>query len=114
MLDDISSIWNRQRIRRNREGVSQCGRPFPLHGIPSALNTVDYGIEMNEKELNIYESKLEILPHLSCSKLIKYICVCIMEENNIALPKDPESMQTLYTFSGEDIRNNLRFIAVSC
>lgn len=73
----------------------------------SAFNTVDHGVEINETELNKCESELEMLPHLPCSKLIKDLCACLMEENNIAMPQDPESMQTLYMFLREEIRNNL-------
>lgn len=90
-----------------RQGVSQCGRPFLLHHMTSAFNTVDHGVEINETELNKCESELEMLPHLPCSKLIKDLCACLMEENNIAMPQDPESMQTLYMFLREEIRNNL-------
>lgn len=75
--------------------------------MPSAFNTVDFGVEINENELNICESELEMLPHLPCSKLIKDPCACIMKENNIAVPQDPESMQTFYMFLREEIRNNL-------
>lgn len=66
--------------------------------MPSAFQTVDYSVEINENELNICESELEMLPHLQCSKLIRDLCACIMEENNIAMPPDQESMQTLYIF----------------
>ncbi|XP_061176268.1 uncharacterized protein LOC133185191 [Saccostrea echinata] len=106
-LDDISSIWNRHRIRRYRQGISRCGRPFLLHHMPSAFDTVDYGIEINENEVNICESELQPMPEMPCSTLIKDLCVCIMEENNFALPQDPESMQNLFIFLREDIRSNL-------
>jgi hypothetical protein len=54
-LNDISSIWNRHRIRRYRQGTSRCGRPFLLHHMPRAFDTVDYGSEINENEVNICE-----------------------------------------------------------
>lgn len=75
--------------------------------MPSAYDTVDYGFEINEIEVNISKNELEAMPHSPCSELIEDLCVCIMEENNIAMPQDPESMQDLYIFLREDIRNNL-------
>lgn len=75
--------------------------------MPSAFDTVDYGSEINKNEVNICEIELEAMPHSPCSKLIKDLCVCIMEDNNIPMPQDPKSMQNLYIFLREDIRNNL-------
>ena len=75
--------------------------------MPSAFDTVDYGSEINGIEVNICESELEAMPHSPCSDLIEDLCVCIMEENNIAMPQDPGSMHDLYMFLREEIRNNL-------
>ena len=47
------------------------------------------------------------MQHSPCSKLIEDLCVCIMDENNVAMPQDPKSMRNLYIFLREDIRNNL-------
>jgi hypothetical protein len=58
--------------------------------MPSAFDTVDYGSEINENEVNICEQELETMQHSPCSKLIEDLCVCIMDENNVAMPQDPE------------------------
>jgi hypothetical protein len=63
------------RIRRYRQGISRCGRPFLLHHMPSAFDTVDYGSEINENEVNICEQELETMQHSPCSKLIEDLCV---------------------------------------
>lgn len=75
--------------------------------MPSAFDTVDYGSEINENEVNICEKELETMQHSPCSKLIDDLCVCTMGENNVAMPQDPKSMRNLYIFLREDIRNNL-------
>ena len=113
-LNDISSIWNRHRIRRYRQGTSRCGRPFLLHHMPRAFDTVDYGSEINENEVNICEQELETMQHSPCSKLIEDLCVCIMDENNVAMPQDPKSMRNLYIFLREDITNNLWLHSLCC
>ena len=100
-------MWNRHRIRRYRQGISSCGRPFILHHMPSAFDTVDYGTVINENKVGICESELETLPPSPCSKLIEDLCLCIMEEESIVMPQHPEGMHNLYIFLREDIRNNL-------
>jgi hypothetical protein len=75
--------------------------------MPGASDTVDYGTEVNENEVNICESEIETMPHSPCSKLIEDLCNCIIDENNFAMPQDPESMRIMYLFLREDIRNNL-------
>ncbi|KAK3090635.1 hypothetical protein FSP39_013299 [Pinctada imbricata] len=106
-LDDISSIWNRHRIRPYRQGISRCGRPFLLHHMPRAYGSADFGTEINVMEVDICEGELETIPHYPCSKLIEELCTCIMDENNITMPKDSESLRDLYIFLREDIRENL-------
>ena len=106
-LDDICSIWNRHRIRPYRQGISRCGRPFLLYHMPRAYGSADYGTKINEIEVDICESELETIPHYPCSKLMEELCTCIMDENNITMPEDTESLRDLYIFLREDIRENL-------
>ena len=77
--------------------------------MPSAFDTVDFGCGINEIEVNICDSsEIEAMPYSPCSNLIEDLQVRMhMEENNIAMPEDPESMHDLYVFLREDIKNNL-------
>ena len=75
--------------------------------MPNAFDTVDYGSGISENEVNICEQELGTMQHSPCSKLIEDLCVCIMDENNVAMPQDPKSMRNLYIFLREDIKNNL-------
>lgn len=54
------------------------------------------------------------MQHSPCSKLIEDLCVCTMDENNVAMPQDPKSMRNLYIFLREDIRNNLWLQSLCC
>jgi hypothetical protein len=105
-LDDISSIWNRHKIRPYRQQILKCGRPFMLHTTPSIYGTREYGVAMNETDVRICENELEPLPQ-STSDLVKEICVTIMQESNIAYPNHPDEMRDLYVFLREDILRNL-------
>lgn len=75
--------------------------------MPRAFDAVDYGLEINEDEVNICQSELDTMPRSPCSELIEDLCKCVIEENDFEVPRDPASMKNLYLFLREDIRNNL-------
>ncbi|XP_052675135.1 uncharacterized protein LOC128156857 [Crassostrea angulata] len=106
-LDDISLIWNRHRIRPYRQRIARCGRPFMLHYMPSVFDTVNYGLEINENDIQVCERELEPVPPFPCSELIKELCICIMEENGLAQPQHPDEMRELYIFLRENMINHL-------
>ena len=62
---------NRHRKRRYRQGIRKCGQSFLLHHMPHAFDAVDYGLEINEDEVNIFQSELDTMPRSPCSELIE-------------------------------------------
>ncbi|KAK3093689.1 hypothetical protein FSP39_018932 [Pinctada imbricata] len=106
-LDDIRCVWNRHRIRPYRQRNHISGRPFMLYFMPSMCSAMDYGLEQNSNDVQICEEEIDSVPTLPCSDLIKDLCVCIMQENQITLPENPKDMRDLYIFLREDINNSL-------
>lgn len=78
-----------------------------LHYMPSVFDTVDYGLEINENDIQVCERELEPVPSFPCSELIKELCICIMEENGLAQPQHPDEMRELYIFLRENMINHL-------
>lgn len=78
-----------------------------LHYMPSVFDTVDYGLEIDENDIQVCERELEQVPPLPCRELIKELCICIMEENGLAQPQLPDEMRELYIFLRENMINHL-------
>ncbi|KAK3083941.1 hypothetical protein FSP39_005684 [Pinctada imbricata] len=78
-----------------------------LYFMPSMCSAMDYGLEQNSNDVQICEEEIDSVPTLPCSDLIKDLCVCIMQENQITLPENPKDMRDLYIFLREDINNSL-------
>ena len=71
-------------------GISNMKLLNTLSFMPRAFDTVDCGLEINDDEVNISQSVLETICSL-CSKIIEDLAKCVIEVNEVEVPKDPSS-----------------------
>ena len=106
-LDDITTVWNHHRIRPYRQRLLSTGRPWLLHTMPNMYGSQEYGVHVDRNDIQACAEETTPQSEILCCEMINDLCLCILEENQIEMPNDPEGRRQLYLFIRSDILDNL-------
>ena len=95
-FDEIKSLWNRYRIRHIRNSNSQGGRPDVLYFTPEVSGVTDSKFPLDSHDVNLAMDYCETPSLFGCSAEFLELSRIIMQEKNLAVPKNTADAKNLY------------------
>ncbi|KAJ8321138.1 hypothetical protein KUTeg_001263 [Tegillarca granosa] len=95
-LDETAKVWDSHLIRRSRNTNVPTGRPNIMYSIPELYSTDNYLCEIDDEEIEICKEHATFRSGLHCDEDIYNMCIQIIAENSLLIPKDPYQALDLY------------------
>ena len=77
--------------------------------MPNMYGSWEYGLHVDRNDIQACAKETTPQSEIPCCEMINGLCLCILEENQIEMPNDPEGTcrRQLYLFIRSDILDNL-------
>lgn len=95
-LDETAKVWDSHLIRRSRNTNVPTGRPNIMYSIPELYSTDNYLCEIDDEEIEICKEHATFRSGIHCDEDIYNMCIQIIAENSLLIPKDPDQALDLY------------------
>ena len=95
-LDDIVTLWDGHRIRKNKQDHVTHGRPLTMYQLPQVYGTRDYLLPVDQRRIQLCESEIVNKKKYPCDEDLFNYCCLVMESNRWTHPETPEEAAHLY------------------
>ena len=95
-LDRTTEIWNRHKIRPQKNVASPSGRPQVLFRVPQLQGRRDYICPVDEDELEVCIGEACFRDHMNCDETVHDMCTTIVDADDLPEVTDIHSAKERY------------------
>ena len=103
-MDHLAAKWKNHSIASKDATLRGANRPLMMYTLPELYNAEDRLCLVDEDEIVMCEEETVRKPEFPYDETVKEICYILLEENNMAFPKDAK--EALITY--QELRVKLR------